>query len=418
MADGSENRDASTIFRPEVARRRSNEWLGEVHVSQQLPLRLPILLGLVFIVGGVVFAAIASYSARIPVSGELVPVGGVITVESDMAGTVSEVGVADGASVEAGQVIAILRSPRDTADGNSVRIVEHELAQRERSLLDSLERLEQREKRVRSDAADEVAHLRDELAALQQEAGIIAAKRRLANDAIERVQVLKAKGLISSLEVSRYEGELLTVEASEVSRRRASISAQRQLDSAQRTGVDRLSEIEDQREQLSQTLSVLRQEQAELLSRVERVIKAPIAGRVSARLVEVGQSISVGTVVAAITPHDASLEVVLDVPSQAIASLSEGSVLQLRIEAYPYQRFGLHRATIVNVSGTTLPGDRTPPVYRVRARLDAQYVSYQERRHALLPGMKVESFVMIDYGSPGANALASVRTYLQELLHR
>lgn len=416
MGDGSAQRSEQPLFRPEVARRRSNEWLAEVQVSQPVPLRLPLAVGLFCVVCGLIFAFVFSYAARIPVVGELVPIGGVIEVKADISAIVSEMRVTDGSRVVAGQVIAVLHAPLEIAGGSSIQIIENELHSREGRLSTRLARLDETEARIRRDAASEISHLENELTALEQEEAINSRKKVLARDAVDRIQFLRDRGLISSLEVSRYEGELLAVEASELSRQRGVIAARRQLDSASRTREDRLADVEDQRTQIHQELSGIRQALAEMHARAERVIRAPIDGRVTARLVDIGQAVAIGTALATVTPDGADLEAVLDVPSQAIASLSEGSQVMLRIEAYPYQRFGLLPAIVTGVSGSTIPGNAERTTYRVRARLESQHVVLEDAAHPLLPGMRVDAQILLDHGSRGTGWFATVRHHLTEML--
>jgi membrane fusion protein len=419
MGDGSPlDSKPQPLFRPEVALRRSNEWLGEVQVSQPLAVRIPLLVGLLFLLLGLVLIVVISYTARVPVHGELLPAGGVITVESDLAGTVSAVHVNEGRRAEVGEVIAIVNSPRETADGDSLLLIRSEMEARERGYSEMLVQLDKQRLQMLSDANAEIEHLKEDLTVLEQQAQIISAKEVLAKDALTRMHILREQKLVSTLELSRYESELLGVRTNELEWRRAVSAAQRQIAVVERMSSERVASIKTERNRIKQELSSVRQELAESLSRSQRIVRAPVTGQVSARLVGVGQAISAGQPLITITPENAELEAVLNVPSKAIASLAEGDELMLRIEAYPYQRFGLQRAIVNSVSGTTIPSGENQPTYQVRARMLSQNIFHEGRGHALLPGMKVDAIVLVDQGSPGWSLVASLRYHLKEMLGR
>jgi membrane fusion protein len=134
-------------------------------------------------------------------------------------------------------------------------------------------------------------------------------------------------------------------------------------------------------------------------------IAAPAAGRVAALLVEVGQTVSPGTTLATIVPVAAPLEAHLFAPSRAIGFVRPGQEVAVRYLAYPHQKFGSHRATVVAVSRSPLPaadlgfappdGSREP-LYRIKVALEAQAVPAYGRREPLQAGMQVEADLMLD----------------------
>jgi membrane fusion protein len=92
-------------------------------------------------------------------------------------------------------------------------------------------------------------------------------------------------------------------------------------------------------------------------------------------------------------------------PSRSIGFVHEGEEVLLRYLAYPHQKFGMHRATIVAVSrNPMLPGELgfTPvdgtrePVYRIKATLDSQAIPAYDRLERLQPGMQFEADILLD----------------------
>ena len=70
-----------------------------------------------------------------------------------------------------------------------------------------------------------------------------------------------------------------------------------------------------------------------------------------------GQSINAGQVLASLIPDHAnkaetgSLEAHLYVPSRTAGFIQPGQEVLIRYAAFPYQKFGLHTATVIDVSG-------------------------------------------------------------------
>ena len=77
-------------------------------------------------------------------------------------------------------------------------------------------------------------------------------------------------------------------------------------------------------------------------------------------------------------PENSELKAQLLVPVRSAGFLAEGQSLTLRYEAFPYQKFGMYKATIEKVSNTILlpnellnaPLTIQEPVYRITAQLD------------------------------------------------
>jgi membrane fusion protein len=122
-------------------------------------------------------------------------------------------------------------------------------------------------------------------------------------------------------------------------------------------------------------------------------------------LVERGQMVTPGTPLLAIIPAESPLEAHLYAPSRSIGFVHAGQQVLLRYLAYPHQKFGMHRASVVAVSRSPMaptdlgftPADGSrEPLYRIKARLDTQAVAAYGRLEPLQPGMQVEADILLD----------------------
>jgi membrane fusion protein len=135
------------------------------------------------------------------------------------------------------------------------------------------------------------------------------------------------------------------------------------------------------------------------------VVAAPGRGRVGTVLVEPGQMVLPGTTLITVLPTDTTLEAVLYSPSRSMGFVKVGQEVLLRYAAYPYQKFGSHRAVVRSISPNAVnaselgivPADGgREPLYRIRATLDLQDIRAYGRAQPLQAGMQVEGDVMLD----------------------
>ena len=97
------------------------------------------------------------------------------------------------------------------------------------------------------------------------------------------------------------------------------------------------------------------------------------------------------------------------VPSHAVGFIKPGMTAMLRYRAFPYQKFGQHRARVREVATTSvrpeelatsaaaMPGAaQSEPVYRIRLELDQQTVKAYGAPMPLRSGMLVDASVMLE----------------------
>ncbi len=125
------------------------------------------------------------------------------------------------------------------------------------------------------------------------------------------------------------------------------------------------------------------------LERAERqleytVLRAPIAGAISAVQADEGENVQGGTPIALLTAGDRP-EVEVDVPEMLIADVREGQSVRVRVEAVGDRRLA---ATVTEVGVAAVGGASAFPV---RVRLDAV-------ADRVLPGMAAEVELTVDRG--------------------
>ena len=139
------------------------------------------------------------------------------------------------------------------------------------------------------------------------------------------------------------------------------------------------------------------------VSRADRmIIAAPVAGDVSDITTEIGQRVVPEKSLVTIVPQGSNVETWLYAPSSAIGFARPGQQVRLRFDAYPYQKYGVGKGTIIaisrvaidpaNVDAAIRPAE---PVFRVRVRI-ASMGSLNIQRDALRPGMTLSADLVME----------------------
>jgi len=124
-------------------------------------------------------------------------------------------------------------------------------------------------------------------------------------------------------------------------------------------------------------------------------------------LVAPGQSVGAGQTQATQQPAGAALEAELYVPTRSAAFVRPGTTVWLRVDAFPYARYGQLPAHVREVSRSAVPQSEladggaavdAPSVYRVRVTLDdaAAGAAAPAWRQALKAGMHVQASLVAE----------------------
>ena len=133
------------------------------------------------------------------------------------------------------------------------------------------------------------------------------------------------------------------------------------------------------------------------------VLRAPVAGRVTALTARIGQPANAQVPLMAIVPAGSVLRAELAIPSSAIGFIKPGQAVRLAIDAFPYQRFGTVNGKVLTVSASAI--SRTGPngavfaVYPVTVALDQFGVEAFGRREPLISGMTLTARIVTEQQS-------------------
>jgi membrane fusion protein len=346
-------------------------------------------------------------------------VRGIVTFESGIAriypsaqGEVAQVHVRSGQSVPAGAPLVTLALAQG-ADGLAAQ-----LAQMDSQDLELARQLE-------LDAAigaTEVSTLEQQrsslaaaIASLERQRTLAQGQIRLAEAATRRAVQLASEGAGTQRQVEDSRAALLA--------RRAELETLNERLIAQREALRTVSGQASQRRlEAERSRSVLAGQRASLAEQRDRmrradrlVLTAPVAGEVGDVGVQPGQRAEPERSVVTILPQGSRLEAWLYAPSRAVGFVRPGQQVRLLFDAFPYEKHGAGRGTVVEVSRVPVDPDAIEsqlgidePVFRIRVRLDRPAPRVPAGERSLRAGMTLTASLILERRSLWELLLAPV----------
>lgn len=391
------------LFRAQAIAARSTQRLGDIVLIRPVSFSFLTVLAVILALIVCAFLRWGTYTRHSTVSGQLLPDTGLIKIHVPQAGIVIEKHVAEGRHVEAGEVLYVLSSERSSILGATQQAISAQVAQREASLRDEMQKTGQLQQTERLELGDKIAGLNSERAKLTALIAGQHARVELAQQALSRYQGLLQQDYVSREQYQQKQEELLDQDNRRQSLERDRIVLEREL-SAQQSALSGLAlKHQNQLAQIARALSSVGQELSESEAKRRLVVSAPQAGIATAVIADVGQTVDGSRPLASVVPDGAILRAELYAPSRAIGFVRPGDPVLIRFQAYPYQKFGHRKGTVISVSRTALSGNElngalnaaannnSEPMYRVTVELETQTVAAYGRAQALQSGMLLEA---------------------------
>jgi membrane fusion protein len=391
------------LFRDEVVRKSAAPIDGPIMLVMPLQARLLSLVAITVVVAAVVFLAVAPYARKETVRGWVRPDLGTVQLVAIDPSAVREVYVSEGATVRAGDVVALLSRSQGVSAGDSFDVLDD-------NIIDRAGALDQRSSASRAAVVAEGERLRSARASLVLE---IEETRRLRDIQVERLE-------LAEREVVRAEAiaERGFLPLRELELRRSAVLAERQnLSQTDRVLLGLRRQVADTDARLRaiplelQALAAetrtseadLERERTETEAALSRRVVSPVDGTLAALVTKPGQAVSAGGAVAIIIPKGSRLQAEIYIPSRAAGFIRKGQEVRLAYEAFRSQTFGTGRGVIDSVSLIAInprdlpfPSDgSSEPVFRATVLLDADAVTANGVSAPLQPGMLLSAEVII-----------------------
>lgn len=391
------------LFRTEAIESQRRRLWGEVIIAQPVSHTVLTAALTIFTGIGLVFLVTGSYTKTETVQGYIAPTGGLAQIYATHGGTIANVLVHEGDIVTKGQPLIELSLDTSTNNGpvgQKLRVqTQARIEATDTEIAAAGTRYDEEAKRLTA----RITAIKAELASLDQRLTSEAETLKLQEDATRRVAELEANGYRTNLELNQRRQQAMversSIQALEQQReqRRGDLKdIQSQLGALPNDRTDKLAQLHSTRSELEQALTQLDINQA-------YVMAAPLAGRIAALQAEVGQTTTSQTPLVALVPEGSALEANLLVPSRSAGLIQPGQEVRVRVDAFPYQRFGTLTGHVAQVARSTYrPGELLAPipyqdtVYRVTVSLERTSIAAYGDDRPLTPGMTLSGDVVTD----------------------
>ncbi len=392
------------LFRKEVIKAKEQRMLGRVIMTQ--PLSIYVICIVVFVVYLLLsfYLTQAHYSRKETVKGYLIPEKGVMKVYSNRTGVIEYLYVKEGDKVMQGDNLVKIKNSQSLSSGVELSVA---LA---KELSTQIDTLNQEYDATTLMYEKDLLSITRQLTQLYQSLKVIekAQKTRLRKLALKKRQItnnkrLYDKGYLSSNQFDLLQGEYLD-----------DLESSDRLEKELVTIQIQISELESERliypEQkilkqsaIKRQISELAAQLAELKNQYEFIKKAPETGIVTTIQPTVGSRVDINAPLLSIIAIDSPLEIELLLPSRSAGFVQVGDKVNIRFDAFPYQKFGLVVGEISNIDKSLiLPAEKILPIqidqamYRVRASLNQQSIKAYGKAFPLKVGMIADADIILE----------------------
>ena len=405
VAEGHSATSPISLFRNEVVEfQRAERQFGRAVLLQPLSLRILSWLVAASVVLIISLLVIGQYSRKATATGYLIPASGTAKIFALQRGTITKVHVTEGQEVQEQQPLLTIATTQisDTGEDVNAAILSRLLSQRD-ELNGQIAGEAQRQASERERLTLLIKGAKDEINQLEGQIPLQQERIEIVESLVASVAQLVAKGIVTNVEFKRRKSEALDLKQNLNSLRQQLAARNNQLTDTQYTLSQLPIVIAEKTQLLRNELSTVEQRIAEINGRRAFVIRAPIAGRVSALQASSGKVAELDQLQLEIIPSS-TLKAELLVPSRAIGFVRAGQRVSIRYEAFPYQNFGRYEGTIIEISQNILtdsdvssaPIKIQEPAYRVTVALDRQDISAYGKRLPLQAGMLLTADVILD----------------------
>ncbi len=356
--------------------------------------------------------------ARVP--GEVVPLGPQQIVQHLEGGIIKDIGVEEGALVDAGAVMMRLSGSGFNEDLGQVEERQLYLGlQRERlqafidgrkpdfqsfakappEQIESQNRmhtamLEARQSE-RNIIEEQINQKQNSIKALQSRQAMIGQNLNITNDLLNRKAQLESKGYVSKISYLQTQQEAVTLRGesqqvhAQVEEARAALKEYR----------DRLTSLDTRfRDDAWKQLEAVENDMAEnakvtdkMKGRVDRLeVTAPVRGLVKSLSVNtVGGVVTPGQTLMEIVPLDRPMIVEVRIPPRHIGHLKVGQPVQVKVSSFDYSRYGSIAGELDYMSASTFQNENGERYYKGRVKLSQNYVGTNPDMNIVVPGMTV-----------------------------
>ncbi len=365
------------LFRQQAIEHQKDRLHGEVLIQPKLSHVLLTIFIVIWVVLTIIWLTTSTYTRKETVNGWLEPPAGLVRVfPEDTPGKIEKIFVEEGSEVVEGQTLVVIKNERLLANGRYLEgtlLKEYRL--QEEMLQQQLSRTESMFKLKVHDINLEIESAKNDLSRLSDQINTTKKRYDLAKKRADNYNKIRKDGYISEDQANTILGQELLLIGEIQQLDRSIIDRKNHVQKLNTQLVLMPDEHKDTKDQINSNLSSISQKITELSGQRAYTIKAARSGVISNLQAKADQKININIPLMTIVPEGSILEAKLLVPVRAAGFIQPKQNLDIRYDAFPYQKFGLYKGEITIISNSVLlpnelhnvPISIQEPTYLVRA---------------------------------------------------
>ncbi|CZF84002.1 HlyD family efflux transporter periplasmic adaptor subunit [Grimontia marina] len=392
----------SQLYRQSVIDAQKQRLHGDVLLAQ--PLSISLIVAILFISLSllVLFLNYAEYSRKETVQGYILPDRGIIKSFSQRKGIVETVHIMEGQEVEKGQPLVTIISRSKLENGLDLnQTIVKEFEKQYQYINKEIEyqntmHVQQMEKQNIL-----VSDIERQLSAIESQQSLINEKYQLQLEREAQHLKLHREGHLSALDLQSQKEALIEIKA----QKERVIANELDLRKARNTLQSDLTILPKQHQlnvlELEQQKSSIRQQLSQAQGNAIHVLTANEKGKATGINVVTGETVQDNDLLLSLIPENAKLIAELFLPTRSAGFVKKEDLVKLRLEAFPYQRFGYLSGKVSHIDTVLLQQGESPlpinePVYRIRVSLDKEHIDFKGSTIPLKNGMLLEADILLE----------------------
>ena len=399
---------SNQIFRPEVIQVKKNRWLGDAILVSQIPAYWFGLGSVLIIALFLVFIIFAQFTRRVSVTGEVISIPHPVNIFAPQQGFVLNSFYSTGQYVQKGDPLFKLDVSRNTSNGNAsqntlqaiekqlndIEVIMQTLKENKRIHVASLNTQLEKYKIANQQA---ISRYVDAQSGLQE-------MQKIAKD---YAQYLK-QGLVNREQVNQLRYLYYERQSSIDNLKAQLIQQDIQINDAEKEVISKATEFEQQILQYQIQHSALERQYNDANAEHVVVIQAQQAGYIESIAVSQGQMVNAGDSLVQLSPHKKTqFSIVLWLPNSSIPYIKIGDPVNLRYQAFPYEKFGQFAGKITAISNVpasnnellrygSAPKNNDSAYYKVNIQPQKNSIDWKGKSLLLSSGMTTEATLFLE----------------------
>ncbi|MDR0806843.1 MAG: HlyD family secretion protein [Enterobacteriaceae bacterium] len=401
-----------SLFRQEAIEHQKAKWAGTALLVTGYPAWIIAVTSVFFIIILMLSLIFGSYTRRINVNGEIVTQPRAINIFAPQQGFISRMLVGAGIEVTKGAALYQLDVSRIARSGNvtlhSTEAIEKQIIHVE-GIITKLEKNKQatQENIKQQIAQSEAANEKSQTLVSNAAKGMEEMRKSMKN-----YEEYQQRGLVNKEQFNNQRYLYYQQQNSYQSLNTQIIQENLKISNLQSELTTRAADFDNQIAQNQFQLNELQRQLSEVDAAGMLIITAPSDGRIESMSVTEGQMVNPGDSLAQLTPTSINAYyLVLWLPNNSVPYVSPGDRINIRYDAFPYQKFGQFPGKIQAVSAVpaskqemstyssaprTANGGADQSYYKVIVALDSNHFTLANKELRLTSGMMAQTTLFLE----------------------